>query len=66
MKEQLPKSSLRQTEVEEELQVLNEKLEEQIKQRTVELICANNQFKAEIQERAVAAAEVRRVNTELE
>jgi C4-dicarboxylate-specific signal transduction histidine kinase len=66
VKEQLPKASLRQTEVEEELQVLNEKLEEQIKQRTVELICANNQLKAEIQERAVAEAEVRRLNTELE
>ena len=66
MKEQLPKASLRQTEVEEELQVLNEKLEEQIKQRTVELICANNQLKAEIQERAVAEAEVWRLNTELE
>ncbi len=66
MKKPLPKASLRQTEVEEELQVLNEKLEEQIKQRTVELICANNQLKAEIQERAVAEAEVRRLNTELE
>ncbi len=66
MKEQLPKASLRQTEVEEELQVLNEKLEEQIKQRTVELISANNQLKAEIQERAVAEAEVWRLNTELE
>jgi C4-dicarboxylate-specific signal transduction histidine kinase len=66
VKKPLPKASLRQTEVEEELQVLNEKLEEQIKQRTVELICANNQLKAEIQERAVAEAEVRRLNTELE
>lgn len=66
MKKPLPKASLRQTEVEEELQVLNEKLEEQIKQRTVELICANNQLKAEIQERALAEAEVRRLNIELE
>lgn len=62
----MPKASLRQTEVEEELQILNEKLEELIKQRTVELIYANNQLKAEIQERAVAEAEVRRLNIELE
>lgn len=58
MKEPLPKASLRQTE--------NEKLEAQIKQRTVELICANNQLKAEIKERGAAEAEVRRLNTELE
>jgi C4-dicarboxylate-specific signal transduction histidine kinase len=66
VKEQLQKASLRQTEVEEELQILNDKLEEQIKQRTVELIYANNQLKAEIQERTVAEAEVRRLYTELE
>ena len=66
VKEQLEKATLRKTEVEEELQVLNENLEEQIKQRTLELIRANNQLKAEIQERAAAEAEVRRLNAELE
>ncbi|MCZ0901185.1 histidine kinase, partial [Microcoleus sp. HI-ES] len=58
--------ALRRTEVEEKLRTLNDNLEEQIKQRTLELINANSQLKKEIQDRTTAEAEVRRLNTELE
>jgi C4-dicarboxylate-specific signal transduction histidine kinase len=64
--EQLQKEALRRTEVEEQLRLLNENLEEQIKQRTLDLINANSQLKKEIQDRATAESEVRRLNTELE
>ncbi|MEG4801574.1 CBS domain-containing protein [Microcoleus sp. ARI1-B5] len=64
--EQLQKEALRRTEVEEQLRLLNENLEEQIKLRTLELLKANSQLKQEIQDRATAEAEVRRLNTELE
>ena len=66
MNEHLQKEAIRRTEVEEQLRLLNENLEEQIKQRTLELINANSQLKKEIQDRATAEAEVRRLNTELE
>jgi C4-dicarboxylate-specific signal transduction histidine kinase len=64
--EQLQKEGIRRTEVEEKLRLLNENLEAQIKQRTLELIDANSQLKEEIQERAAAEAEIRRLNVELE
>ena len=66
MNERLQKEALRRTEIEEQLRILNENLESQIKQRTVEFINANNQLKKEIQDRATAEAEVRCLNTELE
>ncbi len=66
MNEQLQKEALRRTEVEEQLRLLNENLEAQIKHRTLELINANSQLKKEIQDRATAEGEVRRLNTELE
>ncbi|MEG3858255.1 sensor histidine kinase [Microcoleus sp. herbarium12] len=66
MNEQLQTEALRRSEVEEQLRMLNESLEEQIKLRTLELINANNQLKKEIQERASAESEVRRLNTQLE
>lgn len=66
MNERLQKEALRRTEIEEQLRILNENLEAQIKQRTVEFINANNQLKKEIQDRATAEAEVRCLNTELE
>ncbi|MEG4341863.1 ATP-binding protein [Microcoleus sp. A003_D6] len=66
MNEQLQKEAILRTEVEEQLRLLNENLEEQIKQRTLELINANSQLKKEIQDRATAESEVRRLNTELE
>lgn len=66
MNERLQKEALRRTEIEEQLRILNENLESQIKQRTVEFINANNQLKKEIEDRATAEAEVRCLNTELE
>ncbi len=66
MNERLQKEALRRTEIEEQLRILNENLESQIKQRTVEFINANNQLKKEIEDRAIAEAEVRCLNTELE
>jgi len=66
VKEQLQKEAVSRTEVEEQLRLLNENLEAQIKQRTLELIDANSQLKKEIQERAAAEAEVRRLKAELE
>ncbi len=66
MKEQLQKEAVSRTEVEEQLRLLNENLEAQIKQRTLELIDANSQLKKEIQERAAAEAEVRHLKAELE
>lgn len=66
MNERLQKEAVLRTEVEEQLRLLNENLEEQIKQRTLELIRANSQLKQEIAERAIAESEVRRLNAELE
>ena len=66
MNERLQKEALRRTEIEEQLRILNENLESQIKQRTVEFINANNQLKKEIEDRTTAEAEVRCLNTELE
>ena len=66
MNERLQKEALRRTEIEEQLRILNENLESQIKQRTVEFINANNQLKKEIEDRAIAEAEVRCLNIELE
>jgi C4-dicarboxylate-specific signal transduction histidine kinase len=66
VKEQLQKEAVSRTEVEEQLRLLNENLEAQIKQRTLELIDANSQLKKEIQERAAAEAEVRHLKAELE
>ncbi|MGL5063249.1 MAG: ATP-binding protein [Microcoleus sp.] len=66
MKEQLQKEAILRREIEEKLRELNENLEEQIKERTLELIRANSQLKQEIKEREIAESEVRRLNAELE
>ncbi len=66
MDEELQKKVLPRTEVEEQLQLLNNNLEAQIEHRTLELVNANSQLKKEIQDRGTAESEVRRLNTELE